>query len=137
MNTSILPSHFEGISGALIVSVVAFSIVFIVLAGLTAVIYAIKTFSGGAPKSTTPAPASVPAPTAAPVTATTASLSATPTNSARVTAVITAAILAATGGHGKILSVTPEKPRVDWTQTWRISGRLDRLASRLVRTWKH
>ena len=39
-------SQFQGASGAVTVSLIAFTIVFIVLTGLTAVIYAIKFFAG-------------------------------------------------------------------------------------------
>ena len=46
MNPSASSAAFEGVSGSIIVSVTAFTIVFAVLAGLTAVIYAIKFFSG-------------------------------------------------------------------------------------------
>ena len=42
--------HFEGISGAINVSIVAFSIVFGVLLVLTGVIYGMKLFAGGGEK---------------------------------------------------------------------------------------
>ncbi|NLL36127.1 MAG: hypothetical protein GX256_01240 [Fretibacterium sp.] len=46
-----LSTAFEGASGSLIVTVVAFTIVFIVLLGLTGMIYAIKLFAGEPSKS--------------------------------------------------------------------------------------
>ena len=46
MNPSAAPAAFEGVSGSITVSITAFTIVFAVLAGLTAVIYAIKIFAG-------------------------------------------------------------------------------------------
>jgi Na+-transporting methylmalonyl-CoA/oxaloacetate decarboxylase gamma subunit len=119
---------------------IAFTIVFIVLAGLTAVIYAIKFFSGvedgrsdkkdqGTPVPVSPAPA-----TAAPVSA-----AAAPSDKGRVTAVITAAILAATQGRGRILSIAPASLRanVAVASNWRTSGIVERVGSRLVRGWKH
>ena len=45
MNPSAAPAAFEGVSGSITVSITAFTIVFAVLAGLTAVIYAIKIFA--------------------------------------------------------------------------------------------
>ncbi|NLL36128.1 MAG: sodium pump decarboxylase subunit gamma [Fretibacterium sp.] len=135
---------FEGVSGSLIVSVVAFTLVFVVLIGLTAVIYAIKLFSGepskpkqaAAPQAAAP---SAPAPGAGRVASTTVVPAPVSSGSAKITAAITAAILAATQGRGRIVSVMPEpkKAPLDWTHTWRVSGRLERLSSRLVRTWKH
>ena len=55
MNPSAAPAAFEGVSGSITVSITAFTIVFAVLAGLTAVIYAIKIFAG---EDTGPAAAS-------------------------------------------------------------------------------
>ena len=46
MNPSAAPATFKGVSGSITVSITAFTIVFAVLAGLTAVIYAIKIFAG-------------------------------------------------------------------------------------------
>jgi Na+-transporting methylmalonyl-CoA/oxaloacetate decarboxylase gamma subunit len=129
-------SRFQGFGGALIVSFIAFTIVFIVLAGLTAVIYAIKFFSAGEDDkkdSGTPTPV-------APAAASSASApTSAPGDGGRLTAVITAAILAATHGRGRILSVTPASLRAGASvcaSTWRTSGIVDRVGSRLVRAWK-
>ena len=144
MNPSVA-MHFEGPVGALIVSVIALTIVFAVLAGLTAVIYAIKIFSGGAAKPVPPSSGTPAAPTAPVASASAPSAvqacavpNAPKDNQGRITAVITAAILAATQGRGVILSVVPEKAVLtEWTRTWALTGRIERLGSRLVRTWKH
>ena len=131
-------AQFEGVGGSIIVSIIAFSIVFAVLFGLTVVIYAMKFFSkegeaSGGGSSTTPIKAA-PAATAAPAAA-------RPSDpQAKVVAAITAAILAATGGRGRILSVIPEGPAAldssRWTRTWRTAGILTLNGNRLDRAWK-
>ena len=138
MNPAAASIPFEGISGAINVSIVAFSIVFGVLFGLTVMIYAIRIFSGGnepksdggkTPSGGTPAPArAAPAAASAP--------SGSP--QAKVVAAITAAILAATGGQGQILSIERAAVASEsrWTRTWRTSGVLDLTGSRLDRGWK-
>lgn len=135
--------HFEGISGAINVSIVAFSIVFAVLLGLTVVIYAMRLFAGGsAPKPEGNAPAAKASQAVAPAAAPAAS--STPVASAAaqtmVVAAITAAILAATDGQGKILSITPETVETNnasrWTRTWKTSGVLDLTTRSLDRGWK-
>lgn len=138
MNPSSLVEHFEGPVGALIVSVTAFTIVFVVLAGLTAVIYAIKMFSSEPAKPAAAPMSSALEKTVAP-NAPALSVAVPQPDQGRITAVITAAILVATHGRGKIVSVMPEifGARPEWTRTWKISGRVERLSSRLVRTWKN
>ena len=139
MNPSAAPAAFEGVSGSITVSITAFTIVFAVLAGLTAVIYAIKIFAGedvgpaaasaspllpgGAPAPWAPAP---PAPPAAGV-------------DRKVVAAITAAVLAATGGRGRVLSVVPERGAEQpsrWTRTWRTAALIEGVGNRLSRPWK-
>ncbi len=129
--------HFEGISGAINVSIVAFSIVFGVLLVLTAMIYAIKVFSGsgdnkpagGAPAAKGgAAPAKAAAPAAAPVQA-----SGSP--QAKIVAAITAAIMAMTGGRGRILSIQPAAAGGRPFSTWRASGVVSLVNNRLTRPW--
>ena len=144
MNPSAAPAAFEGVSGAITVSITAFTIVFAVLAGLTAVIYAIKIFSGGNGGSDGKA-ASAPAPVPQAVSASAAPAApvlpaARGADDRKIVAVITAAILAATGGQGRVLSVVPEggKERpVRWTQTWRTAALIEQVGNRLSRPWKH
>lgn len=135
---------FEGVSGAVIISITAFTIVFAVLLGLTAVIYAIKIFSGGNGGSDGKAvPAPAPAPQPAPVSAAPAapvSPAALGSDDRKVVAAITAAILAATGGRGRVLSVVPEGAKEQasrWTRTWRTAGLIEQVGNRLSRPWKH
>ena len=135
MNPSAAPAAFEGVSGSITVSVTAFTIVFAVLAGLTAVIYAIKIFAGPAAASGSPAPPEgdpaplapvAPAPRAAGV-------------DRKVVAAITAAILAATGGRGQVLSVVPEEGAERpsrWTRIWRTAALIEGVGNRLNRPWK-
>lgn len=132
---------FEGVSGSVIVSITAFTIVFIVLLGLTAVIYAIKIFAGENSASNGKASA-VPAPAPSQAPAPVSVVSATPSGceSTRVVAAITAAILAATGGRGRVLSVVPEEargPGSRWTRTWRTAALIEQVGNRLNRSWKH
>lgn len=138
-------SQFQGASGAFIVSLIAFTIVFVVLAGLTAVIYAIKFFAGssdnGKKDQGTPAAPVAAAPKAAVATPSAPSL-AVGNNNTRLTAVITAAILAATQGRGRILSITPAASDAcalafSSTRTWKTTGIVERIGGRLTRTWKH
>ena len=139
MNPSAAPAAFEGVSGSITVSITAFTIVFAVLAGLTAVIYAIKIFAG---EDTGPAAASAspllpggePAPSAPVAPAPRAA-----GVDRKVVAAITAAILAATGGRGRVLSVVPERGAEQpsrWTRTWRTAALIEGVGNRLSRPWK-
>ena len=136
--------HFEGIAGAVNVSIVAFSIVFGVLLVLTGVIYGMRLFAGGGEKkndvvSPSPAkPSGSPAPKAAPAKA--ASVSAPAGDKAKIVAAITAAIVEFTGSADfRILSVQPEGQqgvsRDYWTSRWKTAGMLNLNANRLSRKW--
>ena len=139
MNPSAAPAAFEGVSGSITVSITAFTIVFAVLAGLTAVIYAIKIFAGEdvgpAAASASPLlPRGEPAPSA-PV----ASAPRAAGVDRKVVAAITAAVLAATGGRGRVLSVVPERGAEQpsrWTRTWRTAALIEGVGNRLNRPWK-
>lgn len=139
MNPSAAPAAFEGVSGSITVSITAFTIVFAVLAGLTAVIYAIKIFAGEdvgpAAASASPLlPGGEPAPSA-PVAPTPRAAGV----DRKVVAAITAAVLAATGGRGRVLSVVPERGAEQpsrWTRTWRTAALIEGVGNRLNRPWK-
>lgn len=129
-------SQFHGASGALIVSMIAFTIVFLVLIGLTLVIYAIKFFSGSGEKKDSGTPSTPVTPAAV------ASVAAPqpPAGKSQITAAITAAILAATQGRGRILSVSPalqDGIAPLSRTTWKTTGIVERISGRLVRPWKH
>lgn len=129
--------HFDGLSGAAYVSLVAFSIVFIVLLGLTLVIFAMRIFATGdkpKPGNATPAPQR---PQSAPAAFAVRAEGA----QARVVAAITAAILTATGGSGRIVSIAPEavgtaRESARWTRAWRASGVLNLISRSVDRGWK-
>ena len=139
MNPSAAPAAFEGVSGSITVSITAFTIVFAVLAGLTAVIYAIKIFAGEdvgpAAASASPLlPGGEPAPSAPVAPAPRAAVV-----DRKVVAAITAAVLAATGGRGRVLSVVPERGAEQpsrWTRTWRTAALIEGVGNRLSRPWK-
>ena len=129
--------HFDGLSGAAYVSLVAFSIVFIVLFGLTLVIFAMRIFATGdkpKPGNATPAPQR---PQSAPAAFAVRAEGA----QAKVVAAITAAILTATGGSGRIVSIAPEavgtaRESARWTRAWRASGVLNLISRSVDRGWK-
>lgn len=136
--------HFEGLAGAVNVSVVAFSIVFGVLLALTGVIFGMKLFAGGGEKKNDVAPALVkkpssPAPsTPKPVTASAPIAG----DKAKIVAAITAAIVEFTGTSDfRILSVQPEAggmngiPMDYWTARWKTAGIIGLNGNRLVRKW--
>ena len=133
--------HFEGIAGAVNVSIVAFSIVFGVLLVLTGVIYGMRLFAGGGEKKNDVAPAKPsgsPAPKAAPAKA--VSVPAPAGDKAKIVAAITAAIVEFTGSSDfRILSVQPEGQqgvaRDYWTSRWKTAGMLNLNANRLTRKW--
>ena len=139
MNPSAAPAAFEGVSGSITVSITAFTIVFAVLAGLTAVIYALKVFAGEdvgpAAASASPLlPGGEPAPLAPVAPAPRAA-----GVDRKVVAAITAAILAATGGRGQVLSVVPEEGAERpsrWTRIWRTAALIEGVGNRLNRPWK-
>ncbi|MBQ3398845.1 MAG: OadG family protein [Synergistaceae bacterium] len=129
--------HFEGLSGAINVSVVAFSIVFGVLFVLTGVIYGMRLFAGsGDEKKNDVAPSkpSAPAPMAKP-----APVKAQSADKAKIVAAITAAIVEFTGNSNfQILSVQPEVtgiPMDYWTARWKTAGMIGLNSNMLVRKW--
>lgn len=124
--------QFEGLSGAVSVSIVAFSIVFGVLLVLTGVIYGMKLFAGSggekkndvvSPKPAAPAPVKVSVPAN--------------TDKTKIVAAITAAIVEFTGNANfKIVSVQAEQQAPDyWTSRWKLAGMVAQNANRLHRSW--
>ena len=135
--------QFEGIAGAINVSIVAFSIVFGVLLVLTGMIFAMRLFAGSggekkndvAPNKPAPAPVK-----AAPVQAVNAGASVPASDKAKIVAAITAAIVEFTGGSDfRILSVQQEGnagvPGDYWTSRWKTAGMLALNSNRLNRKW--
>ncbi|MBR0094294.1 MAG: OadG family protein, partial [Synergistaceae bacterium] len=123
--------HFEGLSGAINVSIVAFSIVFGVLFVLTMVIFGMRLFAGGDEKKNDVA-APKPTTTAKPVSVAKSSNA----DKAKIVAAITAAIIEFTGSSNfRILSVEAEHGRDYWTSRWKTAGMLNLNSNRLNRKW--
>ena len=129
MNGSI-SSFFVGVPGGLIMSFIAFSIVFIVIIGLMLVMMGMKHVCGAIdgmhkPQQSAPA-APAPAAPAATVQAQAAAPAAQPAPAAaaddELLAVITAAIAAACGPTARVISYSPVK--VPASSAWKNVGRL-------------
>ncbi len=131
-----LASSFEGLSGATALSVIAFGVVFIVLIGLTLVIFAMRfvsKFAGGqkaaapAPAPARPAPAPAPAPAVAPAAA----------EDEELVAVIAAAIAAQTGSAVRISAIVPAGTHLIGNDNlgWIACGRLEGLQGLLPDSW--
>ncbi len=117
---------FEGISGAILMSLISFSIVFLVCGGLILVMTALKHFANSlerAGKNKSEVAATV-AEKAALATRET-SLPSTPEEmDCEIVAIITAAIVASCGTASKIVSIAPTAQRYGAT-TWSTTGRLE------------
>lgn len=91
----------SGVGGALTMCVIAFTVVFLVLGGLTGVIYGIKYIAQGLERKKNEPPSG-----GSGVQASVASTSPTPASDSRLLAVITAAV-AASGISGRITGIYP------------------------------
>ena len=130
--------HFEGLSGAINVSIVAFSIVFGVLLALTGVIFGMRLFAGSPEEKKNDVAPVKPVTPAKPVALTKAA--STAPDKAKIVAAITAAIVEFTGSQNfRILSVKPEAssgiPGDFWTSRWKTAGMLGLNSNRLNRKW--
>ncbi|MDR1977368.1 MAG: OadG family protein [Synergistaceae bacterium] len=124
---------------AIIYSCIAFSIVFIVLGGLTVVIYAMRMVTGSATAGGTPPVASAARPQPqAPSQAQSTDVK------ARHVAAITAAILAATQGRGRVVNIAPashpqQQQRAfssETTRIWRTMAVVESSSRRFIPSWK-
>ena len=137
------PMHFEGLAGAVNVSIVAFSIVFGVLLVLTGVIYGMKLFAGsGDEKKNDVAPSAKPSSPTVSAAKPSVSVSApVQADKTKIIAAITAAIVEFTGSSDfRILSVQAESqtqgmPGSYWTSRWKTAGMMALNANRLNRKW--
>jgi len=126
-----LAASFEGLGGATALSVIAFSIVFLVLAGLTLVIYAMRyvtKFNAKAPADS--AAVSSHDSAAAPRVSASA-------DDGELVAVIVAAIAAQTGTMMSIKSIVPAGTHLigEGTDAWIACGRMEALQSALSDRW--
>ena len=135
----------SGISGAFTMSIIAFTVVFLVLGGLSAIIYGIKYLAAGlankkvtlppggkAPGAVSPASSAVSSPAPAP------SLplpSGSSPDRGRLLAVLAAAVAASTGRAGIIRSVTPLQISSSGGGEWKRMGIIEGHAA-LSRNWK-
>ncbi|HIT04745.1 MAG TPA: OadG family protein [Candidatus Caccocola faecipullorum] len=123
-----ISSFFVGVPGGLIMSFIAFSIVFIVIIGLMLVMMGMKHVCGAIdgmhkPKPSAPAaPAPAPAPAKAPVQAQAAAPAPAAAADDELLAVITAAIAAACGPTARVISYSPVKAPA--ASAWKSVGRL-------------
>lgn len=123
-----MSSFFSGVPGGLIMSFIAFSIVFIVIIGLMLVMMGMKHVCGAIdgmhkPKPSAPAaPAPAPAPAKAPVQAQAAAPAPAAAADDELLAVITAAIAAACGPTARVISYSPVKAPA--ASAWKSVGRL-------------
>ncbi len=136
--------HFEGLAGAVNVSVVAFSIVFGVLLVLTGVIYGMKLFAGSGDEKKNDVKPVPHTPATVPAKPVTAAKTVTPSaDKAKIVAAITAAIVEFTGNSDfRVVSVQAESaglpngiPMDYWTARWKTAGILGLNANRLNRKW--
>lgn len=130
MNAAVPLSQFQGLGGALIVSLIAFTIVFGVLAGLSAIICGVRYFAAIVEKKPKPAPATI---SAAPA----AVQASEGKDMKKLVAAISAALIASTGRQMKIISVAPLMGNCSpLNQRWRAAGLADCLESRMgSRSW--
>ncbi len=136
--------HFEGLAGAINVSIVAFSIVFGVLLVLTGTIFAMKLFAGsGEEKKNEVAKTTVKTAPAAPKAVAPVVTQVASADKTKIIAAITAAIVEFTGTQDfKILSVTPEFDAAGNVNTcvrpfsrWKTAGMLELNSNGLLRKW--
>lgn len=127
-----LQEHIQGVGGAFILTIIAFTVVFLVLGGLTAIIYGIQYLAlerkqtGGSAPAPAPSPAAPSAPAAA-----------VGTGDGRLLAVIAGAIAAHSGGTFRISSVRPAGSALSPSggAAWRQSAIFESLGG-LSRDWK-
>ncbi len=124
--TSSISSYFVGVPGGLLMSLIAFSIVFIVIIGLMLVMMGMKHICAAIDavqkqKETAKAAPAAPAKAAAPAPAAPAKATAADTDG-ELLAVITAAIAAACGPAARVISFAPI--RVPAASGWKSVGRL-------------
>jgi len=123
MNVS---SHFVGPAGGILMSLIAFSVVFLVIAGLMLIMMATKMVAGAVDGRSKPVPPSpskpqspaAPAPSAAPAPG------AKPQDDLELVAVVTAAVAACAGRPVSVRSVRPLQAR-SFGGAWRAMARVE------------
>lgn len=119
-----IASHFVGLPGGLLMSLIAFSIVFLVIMGLMLMMMALKVFAGamdgGQKAKAAPAATSAPAAPAAKSGMSAAVSVAASQDDDELIAVIAAAVSAACGRAARVVSFKPAT--VTGASAWRMTG---------------
>jgi Na+-transporting methylmalonyl-CoA/oxaloacetate decarboxylase gamma subunit len=125
-----MESQISAVSTAFVYSCIAFSIVFIVLGGLTVVIYAMRVATGSEAPQKPFSNEGVAQPKV---------VQSTNVKTQHVAA-ITAAIAAATQGRGKIVNIAPTSQQrtfsSETTRIWRTMAVVEASSRRFVPSWK-
>jgi Na+-transporting methylmalonyl-CoA/oxaloacetate decarboxylase gamma subunit len=135
------PIHeqIEGVGGALTMSIIAFSVVFLVLGGLSGIIYGIKYMATALERKKGGGSGTAPAPVAPAAAVQTVPVAAGGSDKGRLLAVISAAVAAVEGPGARITSVRPSggaaalAPRGGLE--WKRVGIIETLGG-LSRDWK-
>ncbi len=102
-----LHDQIQGVGGAFTMSIIAFSVVFLVLGGLSGIIYGIKYMAAGLDRKKSGGSGSAPAPVPAAGPAAHAVAAGSGSDKGRILAVISAAVAAVEGPGARITSVRP------------------------------
>ncbi|HPX03583.1 MAG TPA: OadG family protein [Synergistaceae bacterium] len=122
MTESSIASHFTGVGGGLVMSMIAFSIVFIVITGLMLIMMSMKHICS-AIDGCKKAPAAAPAPASAPASPAAKAVAAPAAEDDGVLlAVISAAISAMCGSAARVVSFAPVKAPAG--SSWKLVGRI-------------
>jgi len=122
MTTSTVAEHFVGVQGGLVMSLIAFSIVFIVIMGLMFIMMGMKHVCRAIDgKKTTSGVSTAPAASAAPAAKMSAAV-AVAEDDGVLLAVISAAIAAMCGSAAKVVSFAPVKAPA--RSSWRFLGKI-------------
>lgn len=121
MTGTSISSYFVGVPGGLVMSFIAFSIVFIVIVGLMLVMMGMKYFCTAIDNMNKPKPAQ-PASAQAPAAPAAAAPAAATSADDELLAVISAAIMAACGSTARVVAFSPVKAPAP--SAWKNVGRL-------------
>ena len=116
-----ISGHFTGFAGGTLMSLIAFSIVFLVCIGLMLMMMALKHISAAIDKAAEEKEAKAAAAVASPAAPAARVSAVAAEDEGEIVAVITAAIVASCGAGAKILSIKPAAPRVG-ASAWRMTG---------------
>lgn len=122
-----ISGHFIGLKGGLLMSVISFSIVFLVCIGLMLMMVALKHFTAAIERRKNAENEEPRDAGRAPASPASVVVSAVPGEEEELVAVITAAVMASCGERTRILSISPAPPRAVHS-AWRIAGRIENFS---------